>query len=190
MKKIFFTILPILWMLVIFMFSAAPADDSSKLSLSVGRIISDIFVPEFDEWSDSRQEAFIERIDYPVRKCAHASEYAVLGALLMITFQYYAASYNTSCGVDNKENGHRADYKYDDKVQRMTVRRSICSSVMIGVVYAASDEFHQLFVPGRAGRITDVMIDSLGLIIGIIFVYAVLGLYSRYSKSHGDKRRG
>ncbi|RMG22437.1 MAG: VanZ family protein [Bacteroidetes bacterium] len=30
------------------------------------------------------------------------------------------------------------------------------------VIYAASDEFHQLFVPGRVGSLLDVGIDSLG----------------------------
>ena len=29
------------------------------------------------------QEEFAEKIDFPVRKCAHASEYAVLGVLIL-----------------------------------------------------------------------------------------------------------
>ena len=33
-------------------------------------------------------------------------------------------------------------------------------------LYAARDEIHQLFVLGRAGRISDVMIDSAGVLIG------------------------
>lgn len=31
-----------------------------------------------------------------------------------------------------------------------------------GVMYAANDEIHQLFIPGRSGQITDVLIDSAG----------------------------
>ena len=34
----------------------------------------------------------------------------------------------------------------------------------------ASDEFHQLFVPGRAGRVSDVLIDSSGVLLGIAIV--------------------
>lgn len=45
---------------------------------------------------------------------------------------------------------------------------------LICVLYAISDEFHQLFVPGRAGQIKDVFIDSVGAFVGII-VYS--GLY-------------
>ena len=35
------------------------------------------------------------------------------------------------------------------------------------VLYACSDEFHQLFVAGRAGRINDVLIDSAGAVLGL-----------------------
>ncbi|WDC84212.1 VanZ family protein [Caloramator sp. mosi_1] len=38
---------------------------------------------------------------------------------------------------------------------------------LICFVYAASDEFHQYFVPGRGPRVKDVLIDSLGAIVGI-----------------------
>lgn len=37
----------------------------------------------------------------------------------------------------------------------------------IVVLYASSDEIHQIFVPGRAGRITDIGIDTIGAIIAI-----------------------
>ena len=38
--------------------------------------------------------------------------------------------------------------------------------LMIGSCYAASDEIHQLFVSGRAGMISDVLIDSVGVLVG------------------------
>ena len=37
---------------------------------------------------------------------------------------------------------------------------------ILGTLYAASDEWHQLYVTGRAGRMSDVLIDSLGIFIG------------------------
>ncbi|MGF0032687.1 VanZ family protein [Bariatricus sp. SGI.154] len=192
MKKIIFTVLPVLWMALIFMFSAAPADDSSELSLSVGCVIADVFIPEFSDWSDARQEAFIERIDYPVRKCAHASEYAVLGTLLMPAFQ----SYNKDSRKGDKKRYKKGSYDkgdYNKKSCRknsmnisINIRKSIYYSVITGVAYAASDEFHQLFVPGRAGRITDVMIDSLGLMMGILFAYILLMLYAGKRSKSGE----
>lgn len=35
------------------------------------------------------------------------------------------------------------------------------------VLYACTDEVHQIFVPGRAGRFTDVLVDSVGIILGV-----------------------
>lgn len=39
------------------------------------------------------------------------------------------------------------------------------ATVIAGTLYAASDEFHQLFVPGRNGDIRDFAVDVLGVIL-------------------------
>jgi VanZ family protein len=38
---------------------------------------------------------------------------------------------------------------------------------LVGILYAASDEVHQHFVPGRHGSALDVVIDTVGLAIGV-----------------------
>ena len=49
------------------------------------------------------------------------------------------------------------------------IRRRLFAAFAIVFCYACTDEFHQLFVPGRAGRFTDVMIDcSLVLVVTLI----------------------
>jgi VanZ family protein len=70
--------------------------------------------------------------DLVLRKLAHVTEYAVLGALLL----------------------------------RATGRAWM--AVVLGVLYAASDELHQTFVPGRHGRPLDVAIDTVGLLLGVV----------------------
>ena len=40
-------------------------------------------------------------------------------------------------------------------------------ALALGVAYAVSDEIHQTFVPGRAGKPLDVAIDTLGVVVGI-----------------------
>lgn len=55
-----------------------------------------------------------------------------------------------------------------------------------GFLYAASDEFHQLFVDGRAGRVFDVFIDSLGVFSGILFFYAVMFLFIKLRRNSHD----
>lgn len=44
----------------------------------------------------------------------------------------------------------------------------------IGVLYAVSDEIHQLFVMGRSGQITDVLLDSAGVLIGTLLALLVV----------------
>jgi VanZ family protein len=42
--------------------------------------------------------------------------------------------------------------------------------VLIGFIYACTDEFHQIFVPNRAGSFTDVLIDTTGGLIAMFLV--------------------
>lgn len=44
--------------------------------------------------------------------------------------------------------------------------------LLIGIGYAITDEVHQLFVPGRAGQVSDVVIDAVGVLIGVAVVAA------------------
>jgi VanZ family protein len=41
-------------------------------------------------------------------------------------------------------------------------------ALMLGVLYAASDELHQAFVRGRHASPVDVAIDTAGLLIGLL----------------------
>ncbi len=116
------------------------------MSLTVGYTIGQMFVPDFEDWSIEEQEAFAERINHPVRKCAHATEYAILGSFLAGTV------------IGSRHNNNR-------RIQFL-----LC--LLIGAAYAATDELHQLFVPGRAGKFTDVLIDSGGVIIGLLVACA------------------
>lgn len=45
-------------------------------------------------------------------------------------------------------------------------KRWICA-IVICMLYAISDEIHQIFVLGRSCQITDILIDSLGAVIGV-----------------------
>ena len=50
-------------------------------------------------------------------------------------------------------------------------------TIVIGILYAASDEFHQSFSPGRTPKVTDVYIDTLGVILGILLVLFIREAY-------------
>ena len=86
---IIWLIFTIIWMSVIFSFSAKKAVESEGMSHSVGKEIGRLIVPQFTSWSEERQEQFAKMIDFPVRKCAHATEYAVLGVLILGTAYFF-----------------------------------------------------------------------------------------------------
>ena len=51
---------------------------------------------------------------------------------------------------------------------RMKYISRIFFSILIGMLYAMSDEFHQGFVEGRAMMAFDVLIDTAGTIFGAV----------------------
>ena len=153
-----FPLLTFLWMAVIFSFSANPAEESTQISRSVGRMIGEICISEFQEWPKERQDVFAERIDYPVRKCAHASEYAILGILLWLS------------------------------ISEIAEKKMGLYAFVTGTIYAASDEFHQLYVPGRSGQISDVILDASGILIGLLLIYILRTGIKRYKKHTANRQ--
>jgi len=57
--------------------------------------------------------------------------------------------------------------------------KSILFALLICIIYAISDEVHQLFVPGRSGEIRDVIIDSTGAASGILIYLGITSVRSR-----------
>ena len=95
-------------------------------------------------------DAVIEaaELNNTVRKNAHFFAYLILGILLMNAFS-------------------RRD--------KIRIGFDIKVSLAVSVIYAISDELHQMFVPGRGAQITDVLIDSAGALLGIV-IYALIKL--------------
>ena len=44
----------------------------------------------------------------------------------------------------------------------------VAAAFVLGVVYAATDEFHQEFVSGRNGNVLDIIIDAAGVAAGVV----------------------
>ena len=70
-------------------------------------------------------------------------------------------------------------YEFSDK-------KRMLFALLIGIEYAALDEIHQLFVAGRSGQITDVMIDSLGIALGICILMFFYQLINKILKKRKD----
>ena len=131
----------VLWMALIFSFSNQKDVDSSKVSDSfIDRTVVKIYKIFNENITKEKENEIIEKYTYPIRKLAHYTLYFILGILSFLVVK---------------------DYSINKKL--------IIYSLLICFLYACSDEFHQLFIPGRSGEFRDVMIDSTGGIIGIVF---------------------
>ena len=60
-------------------------------------------------------------------------------------------------------------------------------SIAAGIAYAASDELHQHFVPGRLGAPLDVVIDAVGVLIGVMLVGRIRDYHS--GRGEAERRR-
>ncbi|MEY2479303.1 MAG: hypothetical protein QOI04_230 [Verrucomicrobiota bacterium] len=97
-------------------------------------------------------DAAIAQVQFLVRKAAHLTEYAILAMLAWRAFRRNA------------------------RLQRkMSILFVVvwCGAILVAV----SDEFHQSFVASRTSSARDVMIDSLGAMIGLLFCF----IFSRRS---------
>ena len=57
-------------------------------------------------------------------------------------------------------------------------------TIVSGALYAMTDEIHQTFISGRSGQITDVLLDTFGVIVGTIFVTYIFKIIIE-KKPHG-----
>ena len=93
--------------------------------------------------------AHIELVHFLVRKAAHFTEYFILGNLLSLTIR--EAKWN----------------------------RVMLAPWVMGTIVACCDETIQLFSEGRAGQITDVMLDSSGVLTGCAVLALIVMILSR-----------
>ena len=196
-----FLILTLLWMALIFFYSSRQADVSAEDSGRIGITLGRIFISDFEEWPEEEQQEFAARIDHPVRKTAHAAEYAVLGFLAAGACAGTAGSAGTSrssgmagsSGVaesagtaESSGVAESAGTAESSGVAGRTgngawrkFRKEMFLPWLIAALYAASDEIHQLFVPGRSGQLSDVILDSAGALEGVAAFTVLCWLINR-----------
>lgn len=100
-------------------------------------------------------EINMKRSNYIVRKNAHFFGYLILGMLSSLVLRL--------SGVKDL--------------------KLFVFSLLFCILYAISDEVHQYFVPGRSAEVRDVLIDSLGSSIGIIFNFIITVIYRKNFKT-------
>ncbi len=83
--------------------------------------------------------------DFLFFKMLHVIEYAILYLLLFRAF-------------------------YSINNQKLTTDKKFLYAIFFSILYSISDEVHQTFVPTREGKISDIIIDSLGILLMYIYI--------------------
>ena len=101
-------------------------------------------------------EEYFGVMNVPIRKMGHLGEYFILYVL-------------TKFAIDGTTSG--------------ITKYSAIIALFFSILYAASDEWHQSFVPGRSASARDVLIDSTGALMGLISYYIASKLYAKHQLS-------
>ena len=132
----------------IFNFSNQDGKASSGLSRKVARKIVDVF-PYTKNLSEKTKNKIVEKTQPIIRKGANLSIYTLVGIFIMSFISTY----------------------------KIHLKYKFLISILVGLVYASSDEIHQSFIPGRTASIIDVGIDTVGVFLGIILVLIIISVY-------------
>lgn len=166
MKLIIFRVVSLMllvfWMGCIFSLSAQTASSSSDLSHGFLETLLLKLYPAFSEMDDAAKAQFVSSLQFITRKAAHFSTYGLLGVFSFLS----VISYN-----------------------KIYIRLRYAISALICLLYAISDEIHQLFVPGRSGEVRDVIIDTSGALAGIMLCIVLYNLLCRI-RQRRNKRIG
>lgn len=127
---------------LIFGFSAQDGEQSGSLSRMLSEKCAELLNRmSGGDWTEGHMQELAARLEFPLRKLAHFSEYACMGVLLYILWGQWISR--------------------GRKLYLLIVLWVFCS--------AGLDEFHQLFVPGRCGSFADVLLDTCGGAFGMLF---------------------
>lgn len=157
-KKIFSALCLVLCMAAIFIFSSQNADISGNLSGGITETIAKIFIKDFKTFTLEHQTKIVETMHFYIRKAAHFTIYAALGFFSFTNVSLYTEK----------------------------TRKKFLISLPFCLLYAASDEIHQLFTDGRCGSPRDVLIDFCGALTGTLAAFLFFKIISYFSKKRSQ----
>ena len=151
-------------MVFIFAQSALPSELSSEES----GVIVDLIMRVTEGILPYGREAIV----FAVRKGAHFMEYLILGAVLVPAVKEWSeASRLSESGEDlpgGGENLPGGGADLPEAAPGLLMAGGAPAAWLTGTAYAVTDEFHQSFVPGRSCEFRDIVIDSCGVLTGVL----------------------
>lgn len=150
-----------LCLLMIFGFSAQDDVQSSRLSMEVTDVVLTLAAPNVP--IDSTATSY-QHMHTVVRKAGHASEYALLCALLLMVLA----------------------------PKKRKLSKKLLLAVLCCFLYAVFDEFHQSFIQGRSAEVLDTLIDAAGAVLGALVALLarqLILMISRYDILQNAKKK-
>ncbi len=135
-RKLVKLLLVLFFMIIIFSFSSENGKDSTKHSDSIITVVVESVFHR--KLTTKEKEFYIDKLDYIVRKSAHCFIYFLFGISVISFLKEFVF----------------LSWKY------------VFFSTVFILLYACSDEIHQLFISGRSGEVLDVFIDTVGGFLG------------------------
>lgn len=152
--RILTTTMTIGMMVLIFFFSTEPAVQSDSTSGIISEKAADLVRPGWRKMPARERKTFFDQVQYVVRKCAHFTEFLLLGISARLCLESWMGKRKTHSGL----------------------------AWAGGTLYAALDESHQLLVDGRSGQIRDVGIDSGGVLAGVLLAAGLIRLLEKRNR--------
>ncbi len=156
--RVLTTLMTLAVMTMIFCFSMQVAEKSDATSGAISRLIVPVFYPDYERMEAAEQKSAYDSVQHVIRKCGHFTEFALLGLSLRLCLESWFGG----------EDGRKRRLK--------TPASRNLAAWAGGTAWAALDELHQLAVDGRSGQVTDVMIDSGGVLTGMLLALLILRL--------------
>lgn len=162
LKKLYYWLPPIFWAGVIFFASSQPYEQQDLRSTLSDRFNLEIVENVFGEagFTYAGSEISIAArgvegfVEFFIRKGAHVAGYLILGFLVYRLLNHYF---------------QKRLYMF-------------FSALSIVIMYATLDEIHQYFTPNRTALVEDVILDSVGGLIGILLAQLI------YHRQDGRKK--
>lgn len=157
--RLLFAALTLAVMVFIFCNSSQTAPESSATSAPLVEQVATLVIPQFKQLPPVEQEYHLSQLTSVVREGAHLAEFAALSLFAGL----FALTF------------------------RKPFLRSAAAVFVFCVLYALSDELHQLCVPGRTFQLLDLAMDSIGSLLGVLAALVLGFLWRRRKTNTKDK---